>query len=75
MIIAVFDISVVFFHGKVRKVIYVVPPKDLRKKREILEVAQGLYGTRDASHVFATFVEEGLSEHGFQRNAVLPCLY
>ena len=32
MIIAVFDISVAFFHGKVRKVIYVVPPKDLRKR-------------------------------------------
>ena len=32
MIIAVFDISVAFFHGKVRKVIYVVPPKDFRTK-------------------------------------------
>ena len=35
MIIAVFDISVAFFHGKVRKVIYVVPPKDLHKKGKI----------------------------------------
>ena len=35
MIIAVFDISVTFIHGKVRKVIYVVPPKDLRKKVKI----------------------------------------
>ena len=32
MIIAVFDI---FLHGKVRRVIYVVPPKDLRKKGKI----------------------------------------
>ena len=68
MIIAVFDISVAFFHGKVRKVIYVVPPKDLRKLKS-------LYGTRDASQVFSTYVEELLNDHGFQRNAVVRCLY
>ena len=39
MIIAVFDVSVAFFHGKVRKVIYVVPPKDLCKNGEDLEIA------------------------------------
>ena len=49
MIIAVFDISVAFFHGKVRKVIYVVPPKDLRKKGKIWRLLKSLYGTRDAS--------------------------
>ena len=68
MIIAVFDISVAFFHGKVRKVINVVPPKDLRRKGS-------LYGTRDASQLFTTYVEEGLNNHGFRRNAVVPCLY
>ena len=75
MIIAVFDISVAFFHGKVRKVIYVVPPKDLRKKGKIWRLLKSLYGTRDASQVFATYVEEGLNDHGFQRNAVVLCLY
>ena len=25
--------------------------------------------------MFATYVEEGLNDHGFQRNAVVPCLY
>ena len=38
MIIAVFDISVAFFHGKVRKVIHVVPPKDLRKKGMVFSI-------------------------------------
>ena len=75
MIIAEFDISVAFFHGKVRKVIYVVPPKDLRKKVKIWRLLKSLYGTRDASQVFATYVEEGLNDHGFQRNAVVPGLY
>ena len=75
MIIAVFDISVAFFHKKVRKVIYVVPPKNLRKKGKIRRLLKSLYGTRDATQVFATYVEEGLNEHGFQRNAVVPCLY
>ena len=34
---------------------------------------KSLYGTRDASQVFATYVEEGLNDRGFQRNAVVPC--
>ena len=50
-------------------------PKDLRKKGKIWWLLKSLYGTRDASQVFATYVEEGLNEHGFQRNAVAPCLY
>ena len=74
MIIALFDISVVFFRGKVRKVIYVVPRKDLRKNLKIWRLLKSLYGTRDASQVFATYVEEGLNDHGFQSNAVVPCL-
>ena len=73
-IIAVFDISKVFFHGKVRKLIYVVPSKDLRKKGKIWRLLKSFYGTRDASQVFATHVEEGLNDHGFQRNAVMSCL-
>ena len=75
MIIAVFAISVAFFHSKVRKVIFAMPPKDFRKKVNIWRLLKSLYVTRDASQVFATYVEEGLSEHGFQRNAVVPCLY
>ena len=59
MIIAVSDISVAFFHGKVRKVIYVVPPKDLRKKGKIWRLLKSPHGTRGASQVFATYVEEG----------------
>ena len=49
MIIAVFDITVAFFHGKVRKVIYVVPPQDLHKKVKVWRLLNILYGTRDAS--------------------------
>ena len=75
MIIAVFGISVAFFQGEVRKVIYVVPPKDLRKKGKIWRLLKSLCGTRDASQVFASYLEVGLNVHGFQRNAVVPCLY
>ena len=76
MVISVFHMSVAFFHGKVRKVIRVVPPKGLRKKGRIWKLLlKSLFGTRDASPVFATYVHEGLSEHGFRRNAVVPCLY
>ena len=69
------DISGALFHGKVRKVIHVVLPKDLRKKGKIWRLLKSLYTTRDASQVFATYVKEGLNEQGFQRNAVVPCLY
>ncbi|CAK0793479.1 unnamed protein product [Prorocentrum cordatum] len=75
MILLLFDISVAFFHGLVRKVLYVVPPKDLRKKGKVWGLLRSLYGTRDASQVFQTYVADNLSEHGFDRNAVVPCLY
>ena len=55
--------------------IYVVPAKDFRKKGKIWRLLNSLHVTRDASQVFATNAEEGLSEHGFQRNVVVPCLY
>ena len=43
---------------------------------QLLEAVQSRrVGTRDASQVFATYVEEGLNDHGFQRNAGMPCLY
>ena len=64
-----------FFHGKVRKMIFVVPPKDLRKKGKSWRLLKSLHGTRDAKQVFATCVEGGLDDHGFQRNAMVPCLY
>ena len=72
MIIVAFDIAVAFFHGKVSKLIYVLPPKDLRKKRKVWKLLKSFYGTRDASQVFALYVEEGLSDHGFQRSAAVP---
>ena len=68
-------ISVAFFHGTVCKVIHVVPLKDLRKKEKIWRLLKSLCGTHDASQVFSTYVEEGHNEQGFQRNAVVPCLY
>ena len=72
MIMVAFDIAIAFVHGKVRKLIYVLPPKDLDKKRKIWKLLKSFYGTRDASQVFALCVEEGLSDHGFQRSAVVP---
>ena len=59
--IAAFDISAAFFRGKVRKVIYMVPPKNLRKKWKIWRLLEGLYGTLDASQAFPACVEKGLS--------------
>ena len=38
--------------------IYVVPLKDLRKKRKIWRLLKSLCGTRDAGQVFATYMEE-----------------
>ena len=36
---------------------------------------KSLYGARDASQVFQTYVAENLSDNGFNRNAAMPCLY
>ena len=46
-----------------------------RKKGKIWRLLKSLCGARDTSQVFATYVEEELNEHVFQRNAVVPCLY
>ena len=52
---------------------YVVPPKDLRRKRKIWSLLKNRCGVRDTSQVFATY--EGLNEHGLQKDAVVPWWY
>ena len=42
-----------------------VPPKDLRKKEKIWRLLKSLYGTRDASQVFETYVGEGTQRSWF----------
>ena len=74
MIIVVFDISVAFFHGKVRKVMFVVPPMEFRKKGKIWRLLKSVHRTRDASQVFATYVEQGFNDHGFHRNIIFGIL-
>ena len=48
---------------------YVVPLEDLRMKRKIWSLL------RETSQVFATHVEEGLNEHGLQKDALVPWWY
>ena len=55
--------------------VHVVPPKDLRMKRKIWSLLKNRCGIRDTSQVFATYVEEGLNEHGLQKDAVVPWWY
>ena len=54
---------------------YMVPPKDLRRKRKIWRLLQNRCGIRDTSRVFAAHVEEDLNEHGLQKDALVPCWY
>ena len=54
---------------------YVVPPKDLRRKRKIWSLLKNRCGIRGTSQVFATHVEEGLHEHGLQKDALAPRWY
>ena len=54
---------------------HVVPPKDLRRKRKIWSLLKNRCGVRDTSQVFVTCVEEGLNEHGLQKDAVVPWWY
>ena len=50
---------------------YVVPPKDLRRKRKNWSLLKNRCGIRDTSQAFATHVEEGPNEHGPQKDAVV----
>ena len=54
---------------------HVVPPKDLRKKRKIWRLLKNRCGIRDTSQVFVTYVEEGLNEHGLQKDALVQWWY
>ena len=54
---------------------YMVPPKDLRRKRKIWRLLKNRCGIRDTSQVFATHVEEDLNEHGLKKDALVPCWY
>ena len=54
---------------------YVVPPKDLRRKRKIWSLLKNRCGIRDASQVFAIHVEEDLNEHGLLEDALVPWWY
>ena len=54
---------------------YVVPPKDLRWKRKIWSLLKNRCGIRGTSQVFVTYVEEGLNEHGLQKDASVPWWY
>ena len=54
---------------------YMVPPKDLRRKRKIWRLLKNRCGIRDASQVFATHMEEDLNEHGLLKDALVPWWY
>ena len=54
---------------------YVIPPKDLRRKRKIWSLLNNRCGIRDASQVFATQAEESPNEHGLQKDALVPWWY
>ena len=75
MIIAVFDISVASFHGKVRKVITWCHQRTFARRGRSGDCSKVSTELVTRVKVFAAYVEEGLSDHGFQRNAVVPCLY
>ena len=55
--------------------VYVVPPKDFRRRRKIWSLLKNRCGIRDTSQVFATHVEEGPNEHGLQKDALVPWWY
>ena len=54
---------------------YVVPPKDPRRKRKNWSLLKNRCGVRDTSQVFATYVEEGPTEHCLQKDALVPSWY
>ena len=68
MIVVVFDISRSSMAECAKRSTWCYP-KVLRKKGKICQLLKSLYGIRDANQVFATYVEEGLSNHGFERIA------
>eukprot|EP00971_Amphidinium_carterae_P319363 6347305-Amphidinium_carterae.1 len=73
--LAVYDVSVAFFHGRVRNTIYVVPPKEIRATQPLWKLKRALYGTRDAGQIFQDYINTTLSKVGFVRSQVCGCLF
>ena len=49
--------------------------QDLRRKRKTWSLHKNRFGIRDTSQVFVTYVEEGLNEHGLQKDALVQWWY
>eukprot|EP00971_Amphidinium_carterae_P121240 2401083-Amphidinium_carterae.1 len=60
--LAIYDVSVAFFHGEAREDIFVVPPREIRRECPLWKLRKALYGTRDAGQIFQDYVARKLTE-------------
>lgn len=73
--VAVYDVSVAFFHAKITDILFVLPPSEMRKAGRLWLLLAALYGTRKASQLWAEYIEQKLLAAGFTKITVIPCCY
>ena len=75
-VLGFYDISRAHFHSPVRRVIYIIPPKeDSNIKTGCARLLKSMYGTRDAAQCFDAYCEKSMSSLGFRVGEFSPCIY
>ena len=70
-LVALYDVSVAFYHALLDEEIWVEPPKSENEDPDyVWQLRKALYGTRRAALKFQEYVIDALVKHGFKRVAV-----
>ena len=72
--LGLWDVSVVFFHATTEEVVFVRPPKNMRKEKTIWRLLKAMYGTQVASSRWQRLVQETLCDGHWKVLTCVPCV-
>ena len=73
--VAIYDVSVAFFHADITDWIVVIPPEGMEAEGWGWQLLKAMYGTRKASQLWGELVAKVLTDNGFTRTASCGQLY
>ena len=73
-VIACYDVSVAFFHALITELLFVRPPRDMRKPGIVWRLRKAMYGTQVAAKAWQSRVREVLLAGGWEPVWSVPCV-
>ena len=64
--LAIYDVSVAFFHADMTEAVYVRPPRSLRRANTLWKLRKAMYGTQVASSLWQSLVRKTLEAGGWE---------